>query len=204
MSRPLIGTGPAVGKPTNREGWLVKKAVRTLTKMSWKKRYVKLDATTATVTYMKTYAGKPVHTLQLDGACIATRVTEHQRPAEFVLKPAAGVSGVPEWAFYACATDDDEAEAWVSSLRAVIRALQGSSSSPMADRVKAAGGIGKGAATSSGSGRGLSLRLPPPPPGGTTLPPPPPAGSLPLPPPPPLAISAPLSLFDLVRKAEGA
>lgn len=87
-------------------GWLVKRAVRTASKDSWKRRWVVL--TKAALQYYETdKASKPKHTLPLTGSCSVRKCS--------VYGPHEVEVYFGDVTFYAAADTAAEADAWVVS-----------------------------------------------------------------------------------------
>lgn len=97
-----------------KEGWLLKKAVRTASKDSWKKRWVVVDAAAKTLSYAKYESGKPVLILGMDDKSSASNCSEHKKQ-KFEFKVVTR-----EFTFYACAASDDERDVWVSYINAAL------------------------------------------------------------------------------------
>jgi hypothetical protein len=205
----------AIPLPTDKEGWLTKKAVKTLSKLNWKRRYVTLNATVCSIAYSKCAGGKPIRVLQLDASSSARRTMEHTKPGEFVVQTTTPGA---EWIFFACADDESSADDWVAAVRGILRVLRKGAPEPRAPGTAAAAaadadaGAGAGAPARARPGaadRAVSLRDLPPPaagaPGVLPLPPAPnrmpPAGPAARAPPPVAAGGA--GIMTVVRHAEG-
>jgi hypothetical protein len=102
---------------------LTKKAVRTLSKQSWKRRFVVVASlptpsgapSQASLRYYNSPSKLPLkHSLSLGPGTAVTRSSEHGRPFEFLVRTADGTC------FFACADSDAEADAWVFAIETLI------------------------------------------------------------------------------------
>jgi alpha-tubulin suppressor-like RCC1 family protein len=99
----------------DKEGWLVKKAVKSLWKQNWKKRWFVLHGNT--LIYRNAQAGAGGQALLLSKHSVVNRTTEHEpREHELVILD-------PKFTLYACGETEADANDWVDAIRAVIKTL---------------------------------------------------------------------------------
>lgn len=101
---------------TRKEGYLLKKAVRSLLKDNWKKRWIVVDGAHNTLAYFKSDKGKDaILTLPLTAASTVSATSEHKKPFEMKVQTEA-------FSFFACAASQPEAAEWIRYIQAVIDA----------------------------------------------------------------------------------
>jgi hypothetical protein len=97
-----------------KEGFLLKKAVRSLLKDNWKKRWVVVDGATSCLAYYKTPTDKtPILTIPITHTSTVSVTDEHKRANE--LKLATGA-----FTFYACAESEASRNEWIATVTAII------------------------------------------------------------------------------------
>ena len=192
--------------PPSKQGWLLKKAVRTLGKLNWKRRFVVVAANavpagsppSATLRYYEgdSRTSKMKNAVVLHPGSFASRSTEHGKPHELLVKAADGTH------FFACAESEAEADDWVACIQRILKPVIHAPVMPAG----AASSAAKPAVPST------TPQSPPPPPPSVGPPPPPVHTAAPAAPAPTAPVPAGSggaeggggvrSIFDLVKRAE--
>ena len=106
-----------------KEGFLLKKAVRTLLKDNWKKRWIVVDGATATLSYAKAAGKPPILTIPITETSTITGTSEHKRSFELKLT-------TDSFTFFACAENEADQKAWIEAVESIIASKKGSSPPP--------------------------------------------------------------------------
>lgn len=162
-----------------KEGFLTKKAVRTLHKDNWKKRYVVLTEDGLLGYYKAKGDKKPKFSFHLTDMSTAEEVVDHGKANEFLIR-------TEDFSFFACADTEAESQAWVKAAGEVIAAIRekrnpskfttgavsaaapaaaagGAGAKPAAGAAPAAAAAGTAAGASGAAGAKGGNALPPPP-----------------------------------------